>query len=538
MVSFLGVEILEKLNVGKNATYTSHHVLEDMQDAAADVIDEQLNHKLLYSPYVSVLADESTDLAVTKKLCIYARALVNFVPETLFIKNVEISDGTAVTIYKEIEKLLQEKNIILNKCIGLGSDGAAVMTGARGGVARLMKDKNPYLENVHCIAHRLALLMSQAANQVPYMKRYREVITSLFYYFKKSAVRTHGLQAIQEVLDCPQLKIKEVHDVRWFAFYSALETVYRSYEALCVLFSKSAEEKKDQKATGLLKDLSGFQFLATTHLLMDVIPVLTHLNLIFQKKDLDLSVIYPAIEGAKSQILAMQNGKRGAFLSKLMESDNIKMYKGIEIKDTLQDRKAFEKNEKMFLRSILEEFDHRFPEETTSLIKAFSVLSLRGVNFQQEDDLVSWGNDSIDVLCEQYGTNKADSAGTMMEAHINPHETQQEWINLKALVRLEKYPTDHMATLWKIINQYHAETYPNLLKLAAMALVFPVHTADVERGFSSQNMVKSHYRNRLSSARLQNILLVRVEGAHWKEFDYGRALAKFRGMQKRRIFRK
>ena len=48
--------------------------------------------------------------------------------------------------------------ISLDKLIALGSDGAANMTGVKGGLAALLRrDVNPELVNVHCFAHRLEL---------------------------------------------------------------------------------------------------------------------------------------------------------------------------------------------------------------------------------------------------------------------------------------------------------------------------------------------------------------------------------------------
>ena len=81
------------------------------------------------------------------------------------------------------------------------------------------------------MAHHLALCTSQAANQGEKMEKYRQLLIDLYYYFSKSAECVTGLKAIQEILESPKLKIKEMHSVQWFAFYSALETVYRSRDA-------------------------------------------------------------------------------------------------------------------------------------------------------------------------------------------------------------------------------------------------------------------------------------------------------------------
>lgn len=44
----------------------------------------------------------------------------------------------------------------LSKVMGFGSDGASVMMGRRGGVVAKLKEENPNLIGIHCVAHRLA----------------------------------------------------------------------------------------------------------------------------------------------------------------------------------------------------------------------------------------------------------------------------------------------------------------------------------------------------------------------------------------------
>ena len=84
---------------------------------------------------------------------------------------------------------------------------------------------------IECFSiYRLALCTSQAAEGIPAMAEYQEVLTSLFYYFKYSPSREAKFKAIQDVLDSPKLKVKEVHSVRWLSFFTALESVHRLFK--------------------------------------------------------------------------------------------------------------------------------------------------------------------------------------------------------------------------------------------------------------------------------------------------------------------
>ena len=102
---------------------------------------------------------------------------------------------------------------------GFGSDGASVMVGRRSGVATRLKETNPSLtvSFVHCICHWLALASKDAFynSEIPYLKKYEEILTSLFKFYHNTSVRAAGLREIQHVCEDPQLKLKEAKHVRY-----------------------------------------------------------------------------------------------------------------------------------------------------------------------------------------------------------------------------------------------------------------------------------------------------------------------------------
>jgi hypothetical protein len=121
---------------------------------------------------------------------------------------VQLPNGTAKTIADAVNELCQVWNLdIKTKLCGLGSDGASVMLGARGGVAKILKDQTPFFIANHCIAHRLALACGQASNEIPYLKKFKAILDQLYRFYEYSPVRTAGLHLIQEVLNEPTIKL-------------------------------------------------------------------------------------------------------------------------------------------------------------------------------------------------------------------------------------------------------------------------------------------------------------------------------------------
>ena len=220
---------------------------------------------------------KSTDLTVDKKLVLYSRMLdpVSFLPTTKFLTTIHlsVSDVTGHGIAIEILSYLESKNINIDKLCGFGSNGASVMTGRKTGVTGKLLEHNPAIINIHCMAHRLALCTSQAADKVPYLKEYQQTVTNIFYYFKHSANCVHKVKAIQDLLEDPILLYTEMHEVRWLSFYKAVETIYSTLSSLLTFFG----QEKDAKGIGISKKLERFEFVATTYLMMAVLPFVTSL---------------------------------------------------------------------------------------------------------------------------------------------------------------------------------------------------------------------------------------------------------------------
>ena len=87
-----------------------------------------------------------------------------------------------------------------------------------------------------------------------------------------------------------------------------------------------------------------------------------------------------------------------------------------------------------------------------------------------------------------------------------------EWSLLNDVVKEQHYPTENLSTLWSCTFKFRADTFPNLLKLAQLALILPLQTADVEGGFTAQNLTKTAHRNRMEAETLHNLMTISVEG--------------------------
>ncbi len=180
----------------------------------------------------------------------------------------------------------------------------------------------------------------------------------------------------------------------------------------------------------------------------------------------------------------------------------------------------------------------RFPD--TDMMCAFSVLAMRPISILGDDEIVQWGNDSIKQLTDFYGNDQhhtdPDGKVTDSEALDYPLETEREWQSAKLLVRDQQYPRTSLLSLWEIMLKFHGDEFPNLLKLVQLALLHPVHTSDVERAFSKQNLITTPLRSCLNDVHCDHLMRIMIEGTAFDKFPFTSAVEKWRAAKQRTIF--
>lgn len=290
---------------------------------------------------------------------------------------------------------------------------------------------------------------------------------------------------------------------------------------------------------GILKKITQYEFIAITHFLMDIIPITTQLNLDFEKEDLDLAAVNPVVETTLQHVkVASERGKHQQELKEKIKqegSDSTLEEHVIQVNDN--QKSTVQKAENDFVVTLEANFQKRFPKESMSVIAAFEVLSLRSLSFIPSAEIDNYGNEKIEVLIEHYGKDQETQNGGFA-AVIDGPACRREWNIAKRLVLQQKYPHDKMSLLWKIMYQNHKNVIPNLIVLAELALILPIHTADCERGFSNQNLIKSRSRNRIGDAALNRLILLSIEGKPLEEFDFIESLSVWKAQKDRRIFHK
>ena len=270
-----------------------------------------------------------------------------------------------------------------------------------------------------------------------------------------------------------------------------------------------------------------FNFVATLCMMMDVIPILTFMSLALQKEHVELASVQALVKSTITQITVLKSNN-SKFLSEILPSqDDVSEVKWREntIKVTAHEVKQFESMKLKFLDNLLLNLEKRFSVDSTNVVNAFGILSLRNVRFQNEN-LSTYRNEELETLLSHYGSAKKTQGGTDVPAVVDAKKCRIEWNFVKELVVREHYPMGHIAELWKMFATHHSKEVQNLVNLCQVALVLPTNTAGCKRGFSAQNqiIIKNALRNRVKADRLDVLMTIDIEGPPSKDFDCSTAL--------------
>lgn len=183
--------------------------------------------------------------------------------------------------------------------------------------------------------------------------------------------------------------------------------VYRSLDSLLTFF----RSETSAKGKGHYNKLIQYNFVATTYLRMDVLSIISKLCLVFQKKDLDVSMVEVPVDHCYAELHKLKEGKLGrpTYLDQLKtditkDSEGNMMFKGNH--PLKGNNNNIDSIKVTFIDKIVENLNTRFPKEESNIIYAFGVLGLQPVSLLSPKDLEEWGKSKLEILINHFGKEK------------------------------------------------------------------------------------------------------------------------------------
>ncbi|MCO5600462.1 hypothetical protein L7F22_054575 [Adiantum nelumboides] len=207
--------------------------------AARDLYWESLKNSILKSPFFPVSIDDSTDLSYEKHMIVYVTYLEeggNGPCVCRFVALLPLEDGKSQTKFGALKSLIERMGQCFAKMIGFAfgfaSDGASCMRGVNNGVLAKLKEKVPNIIGVHYVAHREALVVSDACDKFVEFGFLDAFANGVYAWVGRSTICHKNLDNLLKAFTLRPLEVLRIHTVRWLSREKVMQRLVDTMHAL------------------------------------------------------------------------------------------------------------------------------------------------------------------------------------------------------------------------------------------------------------------------------------------------------------------
>ena len=229
----------------------SPDIQNDLINCLDNIIEDEILKEIDECNFLSIQVDETTDVSTKEQLSM----IVRLDKESDIVERqhgyVDVSsDRTANALSTVIKGKLVQHDNVADKLIGQTYDGASVMSGHLNGVQAQIQLEYPFAHFFHCAAHKLNLVLCQAASSIAPVKIFF-VDIGAFCSFTSNAPRRKAL------LSSHNLEFPSPGDTRWYYRARFIIVLYNNCDKLIEVFENLIDnpigwdDETLNKATGL-----------------------------------------------------------------------------------------------------------------------------------------------------------------------------------------------------------------------------------------------------------------------------------------------
>uniref|UniRef100_H3AYP6 DUF4371 domain-containing protein n=1 Tax=Latimeria chalumnae TaxID=7897 RepID=H3AYP6_LATCH len=475
---------------------TSHELQNEVLHICADLVTKEIVEAVRKTGFFTVIADEARSFK-TEQLSLCIRYAENLEVRERFLCFIDCSSSRgAEGIYSCIKKALEIRGLQNLPVVAQSYDGAAVMSGHVSGVQQRMKTDHPSAVYVHCMAHKLNLVLVDSCKVNRTAVGFFNVVEKLYNFF--AVPNNHQVFLdMQQALGIKPQEIVQLNDTRWACKWKSVLAVKMQYVAIIKSLEKLSDpaEKWSIEASGLNQHMRRLQFIACLLIFHNLLNVVHVAHRAPQAQDITLAKASDIIERLKSFFKKHRSDESWSSgwedITRFCQDHNIlqdedsdcqvpKRRRVVKSSATLKD---FLVSVTLGQRENIEREGSHVPEKTR-LCQQLYFPVLDAMNGELE---------SFKPLLQQY-------AGPL---NINPHIVASE---------MELFAsTECSITLEKLQNEVSPSLYPNYYKLIQLSLTLPVGTATSERSFSAMRRIRNWLRLTMASDRCSSLALLHIE---------------------------
>lgn len=214
----------------------------------------------------------------------------------------DCSEGTdAESLHDHIKKFLDEHGISKLPVVGQCYDGAAVMAGKVNGVQQRMRQDHPNAIYIHCMAHKLNLLLVEACKVNRVASGFFCVMESLYTFFGQPGTH-HAFLQMQKQLGV-KAELSALSDTRWACRWHNVSAVKNSFKSIMATLAEFSVPpyRRFTEASGLLHSVGKLEFCVCLIVFSHALRIIHVASQALQKTDTTLaqasSVLQASIQG-------------------------------------------------------------------------------------------------------------------------------------------------------------------------------------------------------------------------------------------------
>jgi len=313
----------------KHVKYLSWKIQDELIEILASDVRNSICDEVKKCSWFSIILDSTQDITKIDQVSVIIRyVFVEYENHTLDIRESFLGffalQNHGSSDYAELLlKILTKFGLDIKKCRGQGYDGASVMSGAHFGVQKRIINIVPTALYVHCCAHNLNLVISDAAKTSQKIVSFFSIVQDVFNFFGSSAPRW-ALLALGDQQACKVSKktLKKVCPTRWEARHDAVFSLQERFIDVvkCLTKISLTTKKTDERnsSLSLKKKLESSEFILILCLWENILRILNVVSKLLQGVNYSIEMASTLMNQSISQINELRKNYDG-ILSKSKE---------------------------------------------------------------------------------------------------------------------------------------------------------------------------------------------------------------------------
>ena len=167
-----------------------HSILEEILKLMADFISQKTISEIQKQKYFSIMLDETSDISRLEQVCISFRYVTDeLVIKEDFVGFYETGDTKADTLFNIAKDVVLRFGLDITDVRGQCYDGASNVSGHISGLQTRILEVSPTALFVHCVAHRLNLVVQDALTGITEIRNFLGTVQDMITFVKGSPRR-------------------------------------------------------------------------------------------------------------------------------------------------------------------------------------------------------------------------------------------------------------------------------------------------------------------------------------------------------------